>query len=512
MIKKIILLTSICTITLFSASTIADVLYDLFSNLQKTSLSPVLEVNLNNNDAKADCTKINDSGVAGEICLNSDIDGPATGFLMGTDFLLAPKVLRDFQFAITPPAAECISASGSSETAGSTIGFCMAADLSASDTDIQHFSFKNDLPATGIQFMEAIFADGSTQTSSAQMSQECLLPDGSPASFEGEDSGGFCMISSLRKSISEFSTFSLANGLPMVSMQFIQIQFKDIASQSQSSDRSLVECQSVGGSAAQATGKEGFCLSSDLSNSIVKSANFSIAHNAPVTDLVFVQLTFSDDNITNGQPSPSGLGAPIGAECISVAGSISAGGNIEGSCLVSDLVISATASANIALANDLPISGLQFFQASFADQGDSNQPSPTLPVRAECVSMNGSIAATEKTNGFCLASDLQTATGSAVFTIANDLPVTSWEFIQVPSKDASPLSGSSNSASGEVPDGIAISNNMAVPFNLQAEDSLAYYLDPLTRYFHISNQTIGMEVHSTLYWRDYPNLAIWLGR
>ncbi len=512
MIRKITLLTSICTMALFSETTISDDLFNPFSIFQKTSLSPALEVNLNNNNEKANCTKIKDSGVAGEICLNSDIDGPSD-FLMGTDLSLAPMVLQDFQFAITPPppAAECISASGSSQATGSTIGFCMAADLSASDTDIQHFSFKNDLPATGIQFMQAIFADGSTQTSSAQMSQECLLPDGSPASVEGENFGGFCMISSLRKSITEFSTFSMANALPMVSLQFIQVQFKDISNQSESSS-SLLECQSVGGSAAQATGKEGFCLSADLSNSILKSANFSFAHNAPVTDLVFVQLTFTDNSITDGQLSPSGLGAPIGAECISVAGSIGAGGNIEGSCLVSDLIISATASANIALANDLAISGLQFFQASFAEQNDGNQPPSTLPVRAECVSMNGSVAATEKTNGFCLASDLQTTTGSAVFTIANDLPVASWEFIQVPSKDATPLSGSSNSASGEIPDGIAISNNMALPFNLQAEDSLAYYLDPLTRYFHISNQTVGMEVHSTLYWRDYPNLAIWLGR
>lgn len=516
MIRKIILLTGICSITLFSASTIADVLYDLFSNLQKTSLSPVLETNIINNDGETNCTKIENSGVAGgnagEICFTSNLDEPTSaGNLADTGLLLAPMVLQDFQFA-GAPAAECISASGSTQATSSTIGFCMAADLSASETDIQNFSFKNDFPATGIQFIQAIFADGSIQTNSAQMGQECLSPDGSPASIEGENSGGFCMISTLKKSITEFSTFSLANALPMVSLQFIQVQFKDISNQSESFSPSVVECQSVGGSAAQATGKDGFCLSSDLSNSTVKSANFSFAHNAPVTDLVFVQLTFSNSNLTDGQLLPSGLGAPIGAECISVAGSISAGGNLEGSCLVSDLIISATASANIALANDLPISGLQFFQASFAEQANSNQPPPTLPVRAECISMNGSIAATEKLNGFCLASDLQTTTGSAVFTIANNLPVTSWEFIQVPSKDATPLSGSSNSASGEVPDGIAVSNNVALPFNLQAEDSLVYNLDPLTEYFHISNQTIGMEIHSTLYWRDYPNLAIWLGR
>ena len=208
MIRKITLLTSVCTIALFSETTISDDLYNPFSIFQKTSLPPVLEVNLNNNNENADCTKIKDSGVAGEICLNSEIDGSATDFLMGTDLLLAPMVLQDFQFAVSPPAAECISASSSSQATSSSIGFCMAADLSATDTDIQHFSFKNDLPATGIQFMQAIFADGSTQTSSAQMSQECLLPGGSPASVEGENSGGFCMISSLRKSITEFSSFS----------------------------------------------------------------------------------------------------------------------------------------------------------------------------------------------------------------------------------------------------------------------------------------------------------------
>ncbi len=520
MIRKIILLSCAFAVTLSSSIPMAADNQRL-PGFQKTSTTPtpIQGTTLATRNGGAECMAIDDSNSTGwnggEICLASEIQDTSTAnFAAVTDLPAANfMALQDLEFAGIP-GAECMSAGGSSEATGSTEGFCMAADLSTSETNIQNFSFKNGLPATGMQFLQAIFADGSTQSVGAQIVQECISPDGSTLANENESSGGFCMISSLKKSITDFSVFSIANALPMVGLQFLQVKFADISSPEfpLSFD---TECLSIGGSAAKTTGTTGgFCLASDLSTSAVKSANFSVAHNAPVTDLQFLQITFGGDSLTSGQFTPSGFGAPIGAECISVDGSIAVTGNPDGFCLVSDL-IGSTGSSAISVGNDLPVSGLQFLQVQFIDGSSFSGSTPSSGLGApiigtECVSIEGSTAATGNAEGFCLVSDLISPTiGLANFSIANNLPVRAWEFLQVPAEDVTRFGGSNIGA----PVGAVVSDFMMLPFDLRSPSSAqANIVGRQMRYFHLSDQTNGMEAYSTPYWRAYPHLGLWIGR
>lgn len=322
------------------------------------------------------------------------------------------------------------------------------------------------------------------------------------------------MISSLKKSMTDFSVFSIANGLPIVGLQFLQVKFSDINSLGGTPLSFDTECLSIGGSAAKTTGTAGgFCLASDLSTSAVESANFSVAHNAPVTDLQFLQVTFGGDSSTSGQLAPPGFGAPIGAECISVDGSIVVTENPEGFCLVSDL-IGSTDSAAISVGNDLPVSGLQFLQVQFTEGSSSRNFPPSFrlstPIGTECVSIEGSTAATGNAEGFCLVSDLINPTiGMANFSVANNLPVKAWEFLQVPSKDIARYGGSNVGA----PVGVVVSDFIMAPFDLRYRSSaLADFLGYKMQYFHLSDQTSGMEAYSIPYLNTYPHLGLEIGR
>lgn len=530
MIRIIIMLSSTFVATLFSATLMAADTLPL-AGIQKPSPTPIMETTLSTTNGGAECMSFNDSTAtgwnAGEICLAPDINTSTK--IISAPLSSAPRVanlmeIQEIELASTP-GAECISGGGSTQATGSTVGICIASDLTTSETDIQHFSFKNGLPATGLQFLQATFGDGSTQTVSSPITRECISPDGSlsPPTDGNENSSGFCLISSIKKSISDLSVFSIANALPMVGMQFLQVKFADSSSLGGSSLSSNTECLSIGGSTAKTNGEAGgFCLASDLSTSTVKSANFSIAHNSPVTDLQFLQVTFKDNSATTGLFAAAGFGAPIGAECISIDGSIAVTGNPEGFCLVSDLIEPAGFSA-ISTANDLPVSGLQFLQVKFTDGSSSGglPPSPGLgaPIGTECVSADGSIAATENIDGFCLVSDLiNPTTGLANFTIANDLPVMSWEFLQVPSEDAIPVRGSTHGA----PVGVVVADFIPLAFDLRTPSSNNLTLRSALadiigigsqkRYFHLSDQTNGMEAYSTTYWRKYPHLGLWVGR
>lgn len=523
MIRKIILLSSTFVATLSTATLIADDSHSL-TGFQNPSPTPFLESALTTTNARADCQTIDNSTVTGwntgKICLAPDIENSATNFSPPPNQEEADLVALKAVKIGGPIAAECISAGGSSQDTVSTIGFCIASDLSTSETNVQNFSFKNGLPATGMQFLQATFADGSIQTANAQISRECISPEGTPSNNENENSGGgFCLISSLRDSITDFSVFSIANAIPMVGLQFLQVKFAGIGSVSAPSLSSITECLSSGGSTAQAV--SGFCLASDLSTSTVESANFSIAHNAPVTDLQFLQVTFNTDGVTGGLLSTPGFGAPIGAECISVDGSIAVTGNPEGFCLVSDL-IGLTGYSAISVVNDLPVSGLQFLQVKFTNAPNGTPPTSGFgaPIGTECISAEGSIAATGNAEGFCLVSDLINPTiGLANFSIANDLPVESWEFLQVPSEDVTPFSVATNGT----PTGVVVSDFIPQTFDLQTPSSalagiaglspaLVRILRGQMKYFHLSDQTNGMEGYSTPYWRSYPHLGLWTGR
>jgi hypothetical protein len=280
------------------------------------------------------------------------------------------------------------------------------------------------------------------------------------------------------------------------------------------------ECVSIGGSSATTGTTGGFCLAADLSTSAAGFANFSVAHDATVSDLQFLQVTFEDASGSDRLFSSPGAGAPVGAECISVDGSIAAINDPNGFCLVSDLIESTIDSAGLTFANKLPVSGMQFLQVKFANGGEA--PS-SLSSTAECVSDDGSTAAAGNPGGFCLVSDMVNSTvESANFTVANDLPVMSWEFLQVPSKDAPPLVGSNNPLGVGVPKGVVISGFEEFPFiptqdgNLDTETPPPSILDNnlvnQAMFFHLSSQTNGIEPFSTPYWRTYPNIGLWVGR
>jgi len=206
--------------------------------------------------------------------------------------------------------------------------------------------------------------------------------------------------------------------------------------------------------------------------------------------LHFLQITFGNGGLSGGSPASPGAGAPTGVECISNEGSIAAAGNPEGFCMVSDLIRSAIGSANITIANDSAITGLQFLQVTFGSGG---------PGGNECVSSGGSTATSGNAGGFCLVSDIiGQALGSTNFSVANALPVTSWEFLQVPSDPGVP---------------VVVSDSVEVPFDdLQSASIRSTAVGSRTPFFHFSDQTNKMETFSTPYWRLYPHLGIWVGR
>lgn len=295
-------------------------------------------------------------------------------------------------------------------------------------------------------------------------------------------------------------------------MQFLQILFSD--NKSRSPTGASTKCVLNDGSTSTSGTSGGFCLASDISTSLKEHTNFTVAHNVPVTNLQLLQITFKDRgleqfsllspmsskkrainiNANDTLFSSLGAGAPIGAECISVDGSIAAIGTVKGSCLISDLIGSSLSTANIAFANNIAISGLQFFQATF---GEGN--SIPAPTSTKCVTPGGSKATAENGNGFCLVSDIISPTiGSANFSFANNLPITAWEFLQLPSNAGTPI-------------GVVVSKSVEMPFDLRTSLTVAGPIGIQPHYFHLSDQTSEMEIISTPYWRFYPHIGLWVG-
>ena len=208
------------------------------------------------------------------------------------------------------------------------------------------------------------------------------------------------------------------------------------------------ECVSVGGSTAATAdeGEGGFCLASDLSTSTTGIANFAFANGLPAAGLQFLQVTSRDGSqFVGSRPIPN-AGAPMGAKCVSAGRSTAATGDDGGFCLASDLSTSTTGIAKFAFANGLPAAGLQFLQITFADRGSPGGSRHSPGTGAECVSVDGSTAATGDGGRFCLVSDLNTSsTGFANFAVANDLRVAGLQYLQVTFGDGSPFGGSGHS-------------------------------------------------------------------
>jgi hypothetical protein len=214
------------------------------------------------------------------------------------------------------------------------------------------------------------------------------------------------------------------------------------------------KCVSAGGSTAATGDDGGFCLASNLSTSTTGIANLAFANGLPAAGLQLLQITSLDGSqFVGSRPIPS-AGAPTGPKCVSAGGSTAVTGDDGGFCLASNLSTSTTGTAKFAFANGLPAAGLQFLEITFAD-GGSPGGSPHSPgTGAQCVSVDGSTAATGDTGRFCLVSDLNTSsTGFANLSVANDLPVAGMQYLQVTFRDGSPLDGSGHSPGAGAPMG-----------------------------------------------------------
>jgi hypothetical protein len=236
----------------------------------------------------------------------------------------------------------------------------------------------------------------------------------------------------------------------VTNLQFLQVTFEDAGSSGESFSfpgagaPSGAECISVNDSIAAIANPEGFCLVSDLMESLEDSADITIANNLSVSGMQFLQAEFAA-----GELPPSSGG---GAECASDAGSIAAAGNPEGFCLVADLINSTMESANIAVANDLPVVAWEFIQV----------PSENVPP------LDGPGNPTDA--------------GVPVGIVISGFE----EFPFIPTPDDSPEEISSA--------------------------ALVDSVDSQTPFFHLSDLSDGIEIYSTPYWRTYPHLGLWVGR
>ncbi len=487
--KKTTLLSSVAfAVILLPSSPMAKDSHSLVK-IKKNSPNLILETSLAKANGEMECVKFNNStgsaSHAGEICLVS-----ANTPRQRASRLKVPHNAIGKSHTL---GAKCVSAGGSVAANENGGGFCIASDINISETNFANLAFSDDISVAGLQFLQATFADGSTQNVKVPISAECMSAGGSMSA--AESAAGFCMASDLNRSITDFANFSVANGVPVVGLQFLQIIFSD--NDSLPSTNADTECVSGDGSTATNGTSGGFCLTSGISTSLTESANFSVAHNVTVTNLQLLQITFEDRG--SGRVSLQGAGAPVGAECISTDGSIAAIGRSKGSCLVSDLMSSSLITADIAIANAFSVSSLQFFQATFGDSDSNSSQDNGEPSGTECVSPEGSTAATGNAKGFCLVSDIINPTFSlASFSFANALPITAWEFLQVPYETG-------------VPVGVFVSNSVARPFDLRFPSALAGIVGPQIPYFHLSDQTEEVEIISIPYWHLYPHIGLWVG-
>ena len=367
-----------------------------------------------------------------------DFDTPAG--LQGT----SPSRLQNAVLGAKEFGAECESVDNSTAATWNVGEFCLASDHNTSTTEFADPTVANE---AAIAESQVPLRDGSSlsesrrsPSASAPMGPECVSA-GSSTAATGAD-GGFCLASDLRTFTAGAANFAVANGLPVAGLHFLQVTLRD-GSQlvgsgpfRNASTPMGAECVSVGSSIA---GGGGFCLASDLTRSKSRHANFAVANGLPVAGVQFLQITSAD----GGSP---GAFSGAGAKCVSIGGSTATTGDAGRFCLVSDLSTSTAGSANLSVANDLPVADMQYLQVTFRD-GSRSGPSAhaSEPMGAECVSVDGSTATTGNA-GVCLASDLRTLTaGAANFAVANDLLVAGMQYLQVTFRDGSPLAGSGHS-------------------------------------------------------------------
>ncbi|MGH8605142.1 MAG: hypothetical protein ACREXR_20850, partial [Gammaproteobacteria bacterium] len=205
--------------------------------------------------------------------------------------------------------------------------------------------------------------------SAKEFGAECESVDNSTAATW--NAGEFCLASDHNTSTTSFADPAVVNEAAVAGSQLPRVPLREGSSLSESRRSPSASapmgpvCVSVGGSSAATRdeGEGGFCLASDLSTSSAGFAKFAFANSLPAAGLQFLQITFAD----GGSPGGSRHSPGAGAECASVGGSTAATGDGGRFCLVSDLSTSTAGFANLSVANELPVAGMQYLQVTFRD-------------------------------------------------------------------------------------------------------------------------------------------------
>ncbi len=386
----------------------------------------------------------------------------------------------------TQQGAKCLSSGGSNAATGSVGGFCIASDLNRSETVLASFAFANETAVTGLQFLQVTLNDGSIlvgsnklQDNETPMKVVCTSGGGSNAAVGNP--GGFCLAADLTRD--NLAAFSVANGLPVVGLQFLQVTFASTNPLTESvngNTNNATKCVSAKGSTATTGNAGGFCLASDLGAPTTGIANFSVANSLPVEAIHFLQVSFEDNKATDKTDMPTT------AECVSSQGSMAVTGRSGSSCLTSDLGTLTKGNANFSLANNLSISNMQSLQAVFGGDSPLNESQKPAGLSSECVSAKGSTATPADSKGFCLSSDHGASTMNfANFSMVNGLPISALRFMQIPDQPSS----SGYLPNRDTPIGVAISDSddLAIPV-------LKGFSDRDYHYFRIPQKESSIEI------------------
>jgi hypothetical protein len=277
----------------------------------------------------------------------------------------------------------------------------------------------------------------------------CISVGGSQSS--SQHARGFCIASDLSTDTAGVANFSVANDIPITKINYVQTPKSGAATQSENQEV-IGRCTSAGGSDASPDAASGFCLAADIQLSDGVPLAFALANGAPVTGFQFVQVSFQR-NAGN-----SASGTPGNTSCESLSGTKAFAPTGAGFCASVHLATSASAVASFAVANELPIAGLQLLQVSLDDTATVS-PGLASIAGAKCSSLGGAKADTGTANGFCLAADVATArTELASFAFANKLPMKGLQFMQLTATSGGALDKQAW-GSGSASPGTCVSSN-----------------------------------------------------
>jgi hypothetical protein len=321
------------------------------------------------------------------------------------------------------------------------------------------------------------------------MKAVCTSAGGSNAA--AGNPGGFCLTADLTGD--NLAAFSVANGLPVAGLQFLQVTFAtthSLAGSANDNSNKVTKCVSKNGSTATTGNAGGFCLASDMSAPTTGVANLSVANSLPVKKIHFLQVSFGNNGASNN--TDPNTDTPTAVECISSKGSTAVTRSVEGSCLTSDLNTLTKGSANFSLANTLSISNMQSLQAVFGNENPSSKAHKISGPNSECVAAKakGSRATQADSKGFCLSSDRSASTMNfANFSMANALPISALRFIQIPNQPRS----SGYLPHADRPVGVVIfgSKSMAIPA-IDGVSGREYH------YFRIPQKKSGIKIQPGL--------------